>query len=223
MMKPVEKFAFFDVDETIIYEKSMFSILSQISRFYDAIKPDEINQRLQKMRNAGLDRAMVNRAFYRELKGLLREDVIRISEHYIHNKIKNGERFIIPNVTSQMELYRSKGYEPVFVSGSATDFIRPLAEYLNVVHCLATELCITSDGKYTGEILGDSMIGSGKRTAILNFLSGYSIDPLACAGFGDHLSDLAFLEITGEPHVVASGDKSLVSVALQRSWPVIYP
>lgn len=219
----MKKFSFFDVDETIIYEKSMFSILTEISKHFIYIKPDKIQERLQKMRNAGMDRATVNGAFYKELKGLLKDDVCTISQKYIYNKIANNKKFIIKKVVSQLELYRRENYQPVFLSGSAIDFIKPLADYLNVEHCLATHLAINDEGKYTGEIDGGSMIGEGKKNAVIKFLSSYHVDPMNCAGFGDHISDLDFLELVGEPHVVATNDKNLVSIAAKRNWPVIYP
>lgn len=222
-MKAIKRFAFFDVDETLIYEKSMFSIISEINKKFPYINPVLIQSRLQKMRDEKLDRSIVNIAFYRELKGLLRSDVVYIAREYFNKKIKSRDEFIIRSVVTQLETYRLKGYYPVFVSGSATDFIFPLAEYLNVKYCLATELKLDADGKYTGEIAGGSMIGPGKREAIINFLSKYSVSPLSCAGFGDHLSDLDFLELIGEPHIVANGDSKLVHIANDRNWPVIYP
>ncbi|EJU31807.1 MULTISPECIES: HAD family hydrolase [Klebsiella] len=219
----MKRFSFFDVDETIIYEKSMFSVLTEISKHYIHIKPKEIQERLQKMRNAGMDRATVNGAFYKELKGLLKDDVCTISQKYICDKITSNKKFIIKKVVYQLELYRRENYQPVFLSGSAIDFIKPLANYLNVEYCLATHLVINDEGKYTGDIDGGSMIGEGKRNALMKFLSSSHVDPINCAGFGDHISDLGFLELVGEPHVVATNDKNLVAIAEKRNWPIIYP
>lgn len=219
----MKRFAFFDVDETIIYEKSMFSILDEINKIFPSVQPRIIQKRLQELRNKGVDRSIVNREFYKELKGLPRRGVINISNNYINKRIRDNNKFLIPEVINMMEFYREKGYSPAFISGSAVDFILPLAKHLHVKYCLATKLVIDKDGIYTGEIEGQSMIGEGKRNSIQDFLRQHAVEASVCAGFGDHTSDLAFLEFTGEPHVVATSDEKLVFIAQQRGWPVIYP
>lgn len=219
----MKRFAFFDVDETIIYEKSMFSILDEISKIFPSVQPGMIQKCLQELRNKGVERSIINRAFYKELKGLPRRSIIDISNNYIDKRIRDNNKFLISKVISMMDLYREKGYSPVFISGSAIDFILPLAKYLHVTYCLATKLVIDKDGIYTGEIEGKSMIGEGKRHSIQDFLRQHAVEASFCAGFGDHTSDLSFLELIGEPHVVATSDEKLVFIAQQRGWPVIYP
>lgn len=216
-------FAFFDVDETIILENSMFAILTRVSEQAPSIKPAVVSERLQKMCSFGHDRAVINREFYREFKGLPRDEVRDISAKYIYDSLAKKGRFIVETVVSQLEHYRGKGYQPVFVSGSAVDFIEPLAAHLRVRHCLATWLEVDSDGRYTGEIKGEPMIGVGKRTAVQDFLALYGGKPEDCAGFGDHISDLPFLEIVGQPHVVGPYDHALIAIASQRGWPVLSP
>lgn len=214
-------YAFYDVDETIIHEKSMFTVLREISKRIPSIRPDEINAGLQKMRSAGDDRAVVNRQFYRALKGLRQQEVREIAQSYMDGRLSGSEAFLIEPVVSELEALRSKGYVPVFVSGSAVDFILPLARHLAVEHCLATRLSVDAEGRYTGEIAGHSMIGQGKRTAVLDFLSDHAGDPAACAGFGDHISDLSFLELVGQPHVVGAHDAALNDIASKRGWPTL--
>lgn len=219
----MKRYAFFDVDETLINEKSMFSILEETSKKFPWVNSILIKRKLQRLRSTGVERGVVNRAFYKEFCGLSKAEIQKIAEAYIRNRLESEQGFIITSVIQVFEEYRQNGFEPVFVSGSALDFIQPLARHLRVQHSLATRLTCDAEGKYTGEIEGEPMIGQEKRRAVLEFILQHEVDPLNCAAFGDHLSDLPFLEITGDPHVVATSDERLVSIARQRGWPVITP
>ncbi len=219
----MNRYAFFDVDETIINEKSMFSVLEAISHHFPNINSAAIRKRLQILRSSGVERDVVNRAFYKELHGLPQLAVQALAKKHITRRLVSKNAYIIENVMVEFDKCRRNGFEPVFVSGSALDFIQPLAKHLHVAYCLATRLICDAAGNYTGEIEGEPMIGQGKRHAVLTFLHQRNADPINCAAFGDHLSDLAFLEIMGHPHVVATSDSRLISIARQRGWPVIYP
>jgi len=214
-------FAFFDVDETILVEKSMFTILEAIGHAAPGFNVRGHRAAIAEMRAAGYDRAEVNRFFYRGLKGLGAAFVAETAARYFKRRTAESEHplFVWPVVMRLRDL-AARGIEPVFVSGSATIFLRPVAAMLEVQHVLATTLEEDASGCLTGEITGRCMIGSGKAEAVRDFLSARNVDPAVCWGFGDHPSDADFLSLLGQSHIVA-GNPDAEAIAAQNGWLVV--
>lgn len=222
LQKPltVLSFAFFDVDETIIRDKSMFSILKAIERVNPDFRERDILKRLDDLRNQGVDRAVINKAFYSNFKGLLRKQVCEIAENYFSTQLIDGNDFLIAPVVERLRSHTSSGVEPVFVSGSSGDFLGPLARHLRVHHLLTTRLSCDTQGQYTGMIEGTVMIGAGKQQAVDHFIACKGADATLCYAYGDHQSDANFLKCVGFPSVVA-GDPELEEIARKQGWPVL--
>ncbi|MEM7309008.1 MAG: HAD-IB family hydrolase, partial [Planctomycetota bacterium] len=122
-------------------------------------------------------------------------------------------------VVAALEDLRRRGVEPVLVSGSSREILRPIARRLGVDHVLATRVEVRA-GIYTGRILPPQTIGAGKLRAAQAFLERTGANAGRCYAFGDHLSDLPLLEAVGHPRVVA-GDPRLERQAHRRGWPVV--
>lgn len=215
-------FAFFDVDETLVIEKTMFTVLGALSERLPSLDAASLISHLQDLRRQGRSRAEVNRAFYRGLGGLPRNVVVSIARTYIQNRISESDRrpFFIPACVAQLKALRHQGVAPVFVSGSACDFLASIAEHLEVEYVLATRLQVSAAGRYTGEIDGRCMIGAGKAAAVAEFLAEHSVDPTQCFGFGDHPSDEPFISLLGAGAIVA-GNPETERLARERNWVLI--
>lgn len=213
-------FAFFDVDETIIRDKSMFSILKAIERTNTTFRQKNVLKRLVDLRDCGADRTTINKAFYESFAGLLQKQVQKLAEEYFLTQLKNSIDFFIKPAVDCLRWHAAHGIEPVFVSGSSIDFLQPLARYLDVHHLLATRLFCDLNGKYTGVIDGEVMIGSGKRHAVNQFIARQRANASFCYAYGDHPSDIEFLNCVGFPSVVA-GNSALEQIARERGWPIL--
>ncbi len=215
-------FAFFDVDETLITEKSMFSMLHEIEKHLGGIYASDIRHRLQTMARAGEARAEINRAYYRALAGLPRREVQQIAVDYVSQRLQDDAMvpYLIQPVVTQLQQLKADGITPVFLSGSAVDFLVPLANHLNVNHILATQLKVDKAGHYTGKIVSQPMIGAGKRQALINFTSQHQSSLSDCYAFGDHSSDAEYLSLVGMARIV-SGNSQLEQQAQQQGWPII--
>lgn len=217
------RFAFFDVDETLIGLKSMFSFRDYyLRRTLGEQRGDSArrhaDQRMRAQITQGLPRAEINRLFWQEFKGYEQADVQAAISAW-HSEVSERPDYYIPATLDALLAHQRSGVEPVFVSGSSRDILQPLAQELGVRYVLANQLEI-EDGKYTGEILAPQTIGDGKRDAIRLFLDAEHACASTCYGYGDHISDLPLLEAVGFPSVVA-GNQELVAIALQRGWPVL--
>ncbi|EPX76396.1 HAD family hydrolase [Salipiger mucosus] len=213
-------FAFFDVDETLIVEKSMFTVLDALGR--DAPGFDAAGHRsaITRMRDKGYSRASVNRYFYRGLAGLEVSRVERVAAAYFADRAASSSPLFIASTTERLRALADSGISAVAVSGSAEVFIRPVMAMLGIRHVLATRLATEIADRLTGEIKGACMIGEGKTEAVHTFLEREGADAAGCWGFGDHLSDFPFLEMLGHPHIVA-GNADAVAEAGRRGWPVL--
>lgn len=212
--------AFFDVDETLISEKSMFTILEYVS-FYLKIDYQSIVESIQNMVKSGKPREDINRYYYSQLTGLDQKTVQSLSNQYFAEKIKShNESFFIQTTCNMLKDYKREGITPVFVSGSSIDYLMPLAEHLNVDCILATELEVSSNGLYTGEIIGECMISQGKKNAVIDFAKKENVDLLNSFSIGDHFSDVPFLELTGNRYIKA-GDSKLEEYAHSNGYKVI--
>jgi HAD superfamily hydrolase (TIGR01490 family) len=215
-------FAFFDVDETLISEKSMFTMLGEIGKAFAQIDVPRVRAMLDALGRQGASRAEINLAYYRSLAGLSQKNVQLLASSYVSGRLARAERasYLIRPVVEELQLLRSRGIAPVFLSGSARDFLLPLARELAVEDVLATQLEIDREGCYTGKTEAAPMVGEGKLQAMLHFAELHQAELRDCYGYGDHHSDLAYLTWVGHPHVV-SGDVTLELHARRQGWRVI--
>ncbi|MGO3130313.1 MAG: HAD family hydrolase [Alcaligenes sp.] len=216
-------FAFFDVDETIINIKSMFSFRDfYLKKIYgnDAgeIRITKAQAAIQELIAAGGERRDVNRIFFQTFAGHEQRSLILAVEDW-YQVVRNQSNFFIQSCFRELRAHQNNGVTPVFVSGSSQEILAPLARELNVIHVLANNLEVTS-GKYSGNILSPQTIGDGKRVAIVGFLKEWKSDPNDCYGYGDHISDLPLLESVGFPVVIAR-DPTLITIARERGWRML--
>lgn len=217
------RFAFFDVDETLISIKSMFSfrcfyfawLLGNV-RGREAV--NEADRVMSEMADQGSDRQQLNRQFYRQFKGHRPTDV-RTAAQLWYEEVSKVPGFFVRATIGALRKHQADGVEAVFVSGSCTEILAPLARDLSVQHVLANRLA-TANNFYTGELIPPQTIGEGKRAAISQFIAAAGVCSDQCYGYGDHLSDLPMLELVGLPTVL-TGDPRLLAVARERRWPTL--
>lgn len=224
---PSPRFAFFDVDETLIRIKSMFSF----KEFFchncaEGSGSAGVPERRRFMRNMGdyqrrgMSREFINRKYYESYRGLRPEDVCDCARKWFSSlKAEISDLYVKPTI-DLLRGHRASGEEPVLVSGSSVEILAPLAEELGVRHVLATRLEVR-DGRYTGRILPPQMIGRGKRQALEAFIQKHGALAEECFAYGDHPSDLPMLEAVGNPNAVGD-DARLKAIAAELGWNVVH-
>jgi HAD superfamily hydrolase (TIGR01490 family) len=217
--------AFFDVDNTLLATKSMFSFQRFYLDHWCAARGKgypSFAEFKHGLTQHGSERAALNRAFYRGYAGHLRQDLEAAAHAWFASlESEHGERLWIPAAVEKADSLRREGYLLVAVSGSSHEILAPILDALDFDTCLATRLeYSTASGRLSGEIIPPQMIGPGKADAIAAFASAQGINLAASFACGDHISDLSMLECVGEVCVVA-GDPPLEAIAHQRAWPVL--
>jgi HAD superfamily hydrolase (TIGR01490 family) len=223
--KPI---AFFDLDETLINTKSMFSFL----RFYLEKKYGAKGERKFQLRmktfssisRLGVPRQIINRVYYFMYMFNDIGTFKNLASMWFNDSIRNDNFFIEP-VVKELKEHQKNGVEVCLVSGSCRHIINPIAEYLNVTNIICSE---QKEIMYyfTGGIK-KPMIGKNKKEAVLEFIRNKNgVKPEECYAYGDHISDIEMLEVVGHPTIVDHNKDDLdplVKLAKNRNWNIIIP
>jgi HAD superfamily hydrolase (TIGR01490 family) len=205
--------AFFDVDETLISVKSMFSFLEYYYREcgYPAEKYAESTRWLGEMLATGMSRAAANLKYYELFAG---HDAVRVGQAWFEAGLAGGALFR-PGVRSALDAHRDAGELIVLVSGSFGACLEPIRQHVRagVLLCTVPEVVA---GRYTGRVL-TPIIGEAKAAAVRRLMAARSLRPADCHAYGDHASDLPLLEAVADA-VVVGDDPVLLEHARLRSW-----
>jgi HAD superfamily hydrolase (TIGR01490 family) len=222
---PGPVYAFFDVEETILAFKSMFSFQEYwYQRQADLscapqAERDLFQATMQSLAGSGVPREEVNRRYYEFYAGRNADEVAACARSWFKERVSGVPSSYRRIVTDTLKRHQHDGVRPVFVSGSLLEILQPLAEEMKVADLLCTRLEITG-GMFTGRILPPQTIGTGKATAVRAFIHAKGADPAHCHAYGDDISDAVMLESVGHPHAVA-GSVLLEHHARERGWDVL--
>ncbi len=220
-----ERYAFFDVDGTLITIKSMFSFrryclgrLGLYRGWKGALRYITHDLKHRSLVRLGAGRERLNRVYYRAFRGVNRAELLGLIDEWYEEINRSGGLYISRTMQILRE-HRDAGVKVVVVSGSFHELLHPILENIGVDHVLATNL-ETKGGEFTGEIVPPQMIGEGKARAVKDFIESKNIDPAACYAYGDDSSDIPMLSVVGSPALVTS-DPGLIDLAGRRAWRVI--
>lgn len=212
MGEPPVRIAFFDVDETLIDIKSMFSFLE-----FHLADPDRYHAaagELTRAARAGVPRAETNRAYYRNYAGADQEDIADSGRCWFARE-QRRDGFFHQDVVGELRGLQAEGYRVALVSGSFSACLDPIAEHLGADHVLCSEPVVAA-GRYTGEVR-TAMIGAAKATAARALMDRSGARPDLCVAYGDHASDLPLLTCVGGAGVIGD-DPVLVEHAERFGW-----
>jgi HAD superfamily hydrolase (TIGR01490 family) len=228
MSSDSRKAAFFDVDNTLLNAKSMFSFQSfYLDTWLPAHLPnqspesesyEQFSMRFAKHAEH-LDRHALNKLFYEGYQGHSRKSLCEASLSWFKQLEQRSESLWIAPALRLANDLRNQGYRLVAVSGSSHEILAPLIARLAFDDCLATRLEVVAD-LFTGRILPPQMIGEGKGEAISRWAMCQGVDLELSVACGDHVTDLQMLESVGRSYVVA-GDPLLEQIAVKRGWPIL--
>lgn len=220
-------FVFFDVDETVISIKSMFSFLkfyfmqdASTFQLFGWIRYLLTFLRLKLLAKSGAPREFINSEYYKLYRDKEEKIINYHGEKWFSKNVKN-KSFFNEKIIGEMRHHKENGANIVFISGSFDACLIPIARYLGADIILATKLEVVS-GKYTGKILPPQTIGEGKAEAMQLFLRDINYQNYdKCFAYADHISDLPMLKLVGNPVVVAKCE-GLQAYAKNVGWKIIY-
>ncbi|OGT63245.1 MAG: hypothetical protein A3E85_06035 [Gammaproteobacteria bacterium RIFCSPHIGHO2_12_FULL_45_12] len=220
-------YAFFDVDGTLVKGKPMLDFL----KFYYEMRYSKspiIGQYKYSLFRAkafllGLftrSRELQNKLYYKCYADQESHFVKMVGNKWYKNSIVNNSYY--KNVVDELMQHQENKAEIVLVSGSFLPCLSRIAEKLNVNYILATSL-EEKNGRYTGRLSCEPVIGSGKCNAIFGWMRRLGkVDLTTCYAYGDHISDIPMLSLVGNP-VLVTRDVKLKEIAKNLDWKIIAP
>ncbi|MFG2463009.1 HAD family hydrolase [Streptomyces sp. NPDC048523] len=199
--------AFFDVDETLLAEKSMLSFWKFWMRrqSFQAAQP----------RTSGADRAQLNREYFRLFAGVSSVALEQAAWDW-YAEYRQGDTSFLMDTLQELDGHRQAGRDVLLVSGSSPVLLAPVAQDVGADGILATEQIVDSQGVLTGEVR-QPMIGPAKQSAVTTLLRDRGVDARGCFAYGDDSSDLPLLSLVGTP-VVVGGDPVLGEQVRSAGW-----
>lgn len=216
------RFAFFDVDDTLISAKSMFSF--QDFWYAQPGLQDEaqlFQTHMARLRADGATREELNYAYYTHFTGRRPEEVEAVAAAWFQDLRERTPDLLHMPVVERLKQHQSDGVPAVFVSGSFPALLAPCAALLDVEYMLCTNMEI-SGGLFSGKILPPQTIGAGKATAIRSFLEEQDARSEDCFAYGDDISDLSMLQAVGTA-VAIGGHPGLEKAASENGWEILSP
>jgi HAD superfamily hydrolase (TIGR01490 family) len=132
------------------------------------------------------------------------------------------EEVIVPIVYQEaLELFaehRAAFRDLWLVSSSGEEIVRPIAEHLGIPDVVATRAGVDEQGRYDGT-LEFYAYGPHKATAIRQVAEVRGYDLAACYAYSDSITDLAMLQVVGNPMAV-NPDRELRAAAQAMEWEV---
>jgi len=208
----------FDVDHTVIDKSGAWHFLrealgdgvirfSQIRRLpFDWIK--------YKIRSPDMDFIETT---VKKLAGIKKSELMRISDLAFERRVK-GDIFI--GAEKLIREIQKKSEKIIFATSSLDIIINPLERFFGIEGSLASQLEF-SDEITTGSLVGLSLFGDKKKTAVKAWIEKNGLDPKKDISFySDSYTDIPLLEYCGKP-VAVNPDFTLTKEANKRGWEII--
>jgi HAD superfamily hydrolase (TIGR01490 family) len=219
---PALKFAFFDLDHTLLPIDSAdgwLRFLVDAAGLDRAHMNAEIDRHAREYREGRFD---VEGYLAFQMGLLARFDRAQLDlwrTQYLRSQVFPHLRF---EAQTLVQKYRSEGWQVALVTGTHSYVTRPIAALFEIEHLIAVQP-EEVDGKFTGRYLPPHTYQDGKRIAVEAFLAqrGTSLAALEDSTFySDSINDLPLLEAVRHP-VVTNGDSKLRHIAKERGWPTL--
>ncbi len=104
------------------------------------------------------------------------------------------------------------------VTATPVELADILARRLGLTGALGT-VAETSDGIYTGRLVGGLLHGEAKAAAMRALADREGLDLAECSAYSDSINDLPMLSLVGHPNAV-NPDPQLRALARERGWPI---
>ena len=113
----------------------------------------------------------------------------------------------------------ARGERVVFATSTLDILVRPLERFFSVESSIASVLEF-SGGRTTGKIIGSSLFGGKKKTAVQAWLEENKVPADEVCFYSDSYTDLPLLEFCGKPTAV-NPDRFLAKKAKKLRWEIL--
>lgn len=175
-----------------------------------------------------------NDRFYQEYKAgrlnigeFLRFALKPLSEHALDVLQSWREQFItekirpilLPAAQALIERHRAAGDLPLVITATNRFVTEPIVGLYGIEHLIATSPQLT-DGRYTGDFVGEPCFREGKVKRLAAWLQEHQCSLEGSWFYSDSHNDIPLLSVVTNP-VAVDPDETLAAHAQEQGWPVI--
>ena len=211
--------AFFDVDGTLLScnSASLFARHIYGNGLVSRLDVLRVAYHLARYRFGMLSPAEILRPAMNFVSGRPESWLVEICDRWYEEEVR-------PQVHDRMrelvEEHREQGHELALLSSTSCYLGDPIGRDLAIEHRLVNRLVLDDEGRFTGRMVEPLCFREGKVTYAERFAAERDLDLSRSFFYTDSITDLAALELVGEPRIV-NPDPRLRRVARQRGWPVL--
>ncbi|MCS7263220.1 MAG: HAD-IB family hydrolase [Armatimonadetes bacterium] len=162
-----------------------------------------------------IDRRIFIQIFFRQYSGIEAEKLRRWHKEHFERTL---QRLVFAQSLERISWHNQQNHLIVLVTGSADFVTEPLASWLGA-DLIAAKLQ-EENGKFTGKLISEVLVGEGKAVAIKNYTLKKGVDLKASYAYGDSISDAPMLSLVGHP-IAVNPDKRLRKLAIQKGWEIV--
>lgn len=176
--------------------------------------------RLRQRRAAGAPREATNREYFPWWAGRDVAEVSELGRNWFERALQDrSPELIFDDMDRILREHRRQNHAIILVSGSFAPALSQLAAHIGADDVLASEP-VVEWGRYTGQIT-TPMIGSAKAAAVAVYASRHRLNLQDSHSYGDDISDVPFMELTGRRIVVNSSDPELIALSGLPGWSLM--
>ncbi len=137
-------------------------------------------------------------------------------QEFIDTHIKE---IVLPKAIDLVEEHRSNGDTLMIITATNRFLTTPIATLFKIPHLLATEPEVINN-KFTGKYTGTPTMGTGKVTALQEWMAKNNEQLEGSYFYSDSANDIPLLEEVTHP-IAVDADKTLTQHALDKKWKII--
>jgi HAD superfamily hydrolase (TIGR01490 family) len=126
---------------------------------------------------------------------------------------------IWPGTRALAQMHLDQGERVWLVTAAPIEIAQIIARRLGLTGALGT-VAEHVDGVYTGRLVGETLHGAAKATAVSALAQEKGLDLSRCAAYSDSANDIPLLSLVGHPCAV-NPDAALLEHARARGWQVV--
>ena len=216
--------ALFDLDHTLLPIDSDFTwtTFTNAMGWTDAEQSRIANEAFYQQYKAGrLDMAEYVRFVTRAMRPFTPEQLLAAQEQY-------GREYIAPHIRQPaldlLAQHRAAGDTMVLTTATICYIARPIGQQLGFAddNIITTQLHYSSDGRITGDTVGQFNLREGKVHNFERWLQarGWGWGDIHLTFYSDSINDLPLLEKANTP-VATNPDDQLRQIATERNWHIM--
>jgi HAD superfamily hydrolase (TIGR01490 family) len=212
--------AFFDVDNTMMVGASIFHFAKGMAnrKFFSWRDLVTFTLRQARLRVKGEtvgDMHSTRDSALAFVAGKKVSEIVALGEE-IYDEEMAGK--IWSGTHALARLHLDAGQRVWLVTATPVELATIIADRLDLTGALGT-VSETSDGVYTGALVGDVLHGEAKARAVKLLAARENLDLARCSAYSDSINDIPMLSLVGHP-VAVNPDSALRAEARSRGWEI---